>query len=584
MHNGTMVTRTHPLQALAFLYARSTANRFRAQLQKARSPRYLAAIVMGMLYLWWAFFRNSRALPTGAWTQGGTVPPLVAVLLMAVAARWWLFGADRSTLAFTPAELQFLFPAPVSRRTLVHAKLLRLQLGILLNTAIFSVLLRGQAGSWSGWRRGLALWVLFSVFALHRLAVAMLRASVAEHDRAGWRRSLLPMLVLAVPLTAVAWTLFAERAALLAAYGQGLGATVSAANVALTRPMAAIALWPAQALLRPLFATNAATWVAALPAPLVLLLLHYAAVMRTDTAFEEAALEATQFRVERLQRARAGNLGSMGWFGRGKSTVARVPRLALHGQPAVAIAWKNVAAAMRGGAWRLQVILYSVILVMMAVVLRTSGNRDTADAFTAMTAILGGMLLFLGPVSMRYDLRLDLPRLAILKTWPLPGRQIVAAEMAGAALLHTITMWCVLLVPVTVATLEPKLWDPERMDVPVLLAVALGIPFVNALLFTIQNATALMFPAWVRLGTDGRGFETMGQNLLTMGATSLAAAIALVFPVGVAALVLLLGRSWHGWVLPVAVAAGSAVIVVEIWAAMVGLGEVFEKTELSDLR
>jgi hypothetical protein len=34
----------------------------------------------------------------------------------------------------------------------------------------------------------------------------------------------------------------------------------------------------------------------------------------------------------------------------------------------------------------------------------------------------------------------------------------------------------------------------------------------------------------------------------------------------------------------VAVLAGSAVIVVEIWAAMVGLGEVFEKTELSDLR
>jgi hypothetical protein len=59
--------------------------------------------------------------------------------LLLSAARWWLFGADRGTLAFAPAEVQFLFPAPVSRRALVHAKLVRTQLAILLNTLILSL-------------------------------------------------------------------------------------------------------------------------------------------------------------------------------------------------------------------------------------------------------------------------------------------------------------------------------------------------------------------------------------------------------------------------------------------------------------
>lgn len=62
----------------------------------------------------------------------------------------------------------------------MHAKLLRMQLAILINTLIFTVILRGNAGSLAAWERGFALWMLFTTLAFHRLAAGIVRASVLE--------------------------------------------------------------------------------------------------------------------------------------------------------------------------------------------------------------------------------------------------------------------------------------------------------------------------------------------------------------------------------------------------------------------
>jgi hypothetical protein len=110
-----------------------------------------------------------------------------------------------------------------------------------------------------------------------------------------------------------------------------------------------------------------------------------------------------------------------------------------------------------------------------------------------------------------------------------------------------------------------------------------GVPAFNALMFTIQNGTALLFPAWVRLGTESRGFETMGQNLLTTGATTLVAAVALVFPVGAGALVLWLTNDWGGWSVLAATMLASLIIAAELWPVLRWLGTVFEETDISDV-
>ena len=99
-----------------------------------------------------------------------------------------------------------------------------------------------------------------------------------------------------------------------------------------------------------------------------------------------------------------------------------------------------------------------------------------------------------------------------------------------------------------------------------------------------DHGAALLFPSWVRLGTERRGFETMGQGLLTMLATSLAAAVALVFPAGLAILILWLGSSVLGPAsMLVAAFVGAALLFAELWPVIFWLGSVFEKTEVTDI-
>lgn len=569
------------MKAIGFMYARSTRNRLHRQLARVRSPRYLAAMVLGASYLYWALIRNTRVDggPLASLVQLDLILPVLSALLLIAGARWWIFGADRGALAFVPAEVQFLFPAPVSRRTLIQAKLLRTQFAILLNVLIFTVLLRGGGGSADSWRRAAALWVGFSVMALHRLGASIVRANALEHARAGWRRSIVPMVVFTALLVALAWGFITQIDALKAAAAIGFKQVGLEIVSTLQQPVPSAALWPVRAVLAPLFTTTPAGWLAAMPWAVAILAAHFLWVLQLDSAFEEAALEATQHRAERIQRFRTSQSGKARSK---KGKVARIPRLRLHGRPAMAVAWKNVAAALRGGAWRTQLISFTIGLLVLAVLIRTA-STDAADLFVGLVVGWGAMLVFIGPSWMRFDLRLDLPRLTILKTWPLPGKQIVAAEIAAVTLLHSITIWSLMVVPITLVVMDPSLLSERLSLLPVVVAIALGIPLLNALMFTVQNAMALLFPAWVKMGTETRGFETMGQNLLTMGATTIVAAVALVFPAGLGFLVLLFGGDVAGWTLPVATLAGGTILMLELWPVVLWLGDVFDRLDVNDI-
>jgi hypothetical protein len=306
---------------------------------------------------------------------------------------------------------------------------------------------------------------------------------------------------------------------------------------------------------------------------------HYFWVVRLDTSFEEAAIEATQHRAERIQRFRASQMGQARSK---KGKLVSVPRLALTGRPEVAIAWKNVVAALRGGSWKTQLVSFIIGLGALAIVSR-SASDGAGDAFVGVTIGWGAMLLFIGPLWMRFDLRLDLPRLTVLKTYPLEGWRIVAAEIAAVTVLHSITVWSLMTVPLMMFLQDPELFLTSGATVPILVSIVVGVPAFNALMFTIQNGTALLFPAWVRLGTESRGFETMGQNLLTTGATTLVAAVALVFPVGLGALILWVTNDWGGWSVLAATLLASAIIIAELWPVLRWLGTVFENLDVNEV-
>ena len=570
-----------PASAMLFLYARSLHNRLRRQAARVRSPRYLVAVVLGALYLYWALFRNTQAgsAPLNQLLRSDTALVLASMALLVSSARWWLFGADRSALAFTPSEVQFLFPAPITRRGLVHTKLLRMQIAIFVNTIVFSVIFRGNATQLDTWERALGWWLLFSTMAMHRVGASIVRASALEHGAAGRRRMLVPVVIFAALIGGVVYGLVADVAALREAGSGGLTTLAQTAAAALQAPVPGAALYPARLLLDPIVRAGTPAWFLAALLATVVLLGHYLWLIRLDAAFEEAALEATQHRAERLQRFRASQMGQA----RSRTgKLVSVPALALSGRPEVAIAWKNVAAALRGGSWKTQLVAFIVGLTVLAVAARSASAR-AGDVFLGVALGWGAMLLFLGPLWMRFDLRLDLPRLEVLKTYPLPGWRIVLAEIAAVTVLHSITIWSLLIVPAVMGLQDPALLLESGATVPTFVAIVVGVPTFNALMFTIQNGTALLFPAWVRLGTETRGFETMGQNLLTTGATTLVAAVALVFPVGAGALVLWLADDWRGWSVLTATVVASVIVLLELWPVLRWLGTVFEQTDVNEV-
>lgn len=570
-----------PARALLFLLWRSFANRLRSQAARVKSPRYIVAVILGALYLWWALFRNTRAgsAPLDSILRSDITAVLASTALLLSSARWWIFGADRSALAFTPSEVQFLFPAPISRRGLVHTKLLRMQLAIFVNTIIFSVIFRGNATQLATWERALGFWMLFSTLAMHRVGASIVRTSAFEHGQAGRRRMLVPFAVFATLIGAVLYGLVVAIPALRVASAGGIKPLALAFTRALQAPVPDAALAPVQLLLDPIMRAGSAPWLISMLWAGLVVVGHYVWLVRLDSAFEEAAIEATQHRAERIQRFRASQMGQARSK---KGKLVSVPTLALSGRPEVAIAWKNVVAALRGGSWKTQLVSFVVGLGVLAIASRQASDR-AGDAFMGVALGWGAMLLFIGPLWMRFDLRLDLPRLAVLKTYPLEGWRIVLAEIAAVTVLHSITIWSLLTVPVVMFAQDPQLFLESGATVPILVSIVVGVPAFNALMFTIQNGTALLFPAWVRLGTESRGFETMGQNLLTTGATTLVAAVALVFPVGAGALVLWLANDWGGWAVLAATALASAIIVAELWPVMRWLGSVFEQIDVNEV-
>ncbi len=580
------MSRSAATSALSYLYLTTLRNQVRAQLGRVRQPRYVIAMGLGLLYLYWIFSFNTseESNPFAMLAAPGVAPTILSALLLIMAARWWLAKPDRGALAFTPAEVHLLFPAPLSRRTLVHATLLRGQLAILLNVFIWVLLLRGGGSSIEGWQRGIGLWILFSTFSLHRLGAALVRLNASQHETAGRKRAALPILIFGALFATVGVVLWRARPAITAAWSMGLRAALDTTYEALQQPAAAIALAPVRALVAPGFADNGTAWLWSLPPALLVLGLHYFWVVRTDAAFEEAALEASQKRA----RALAANSGATLLAKRsGRGKVARIMALPTWGHPAVAIAWKNIAAAIRGGGWLRQVITIVLIFSVTLLVLRLSVGMPV-EVIIGMSAAWGFILLLIGPVWTRFDLRLDLRDVATLRSLPLSGRSIVAASVIGVAGLHTLSIVSFLMVPLVFALADAA----ARVDLlafvgsplPAAIATILVIFALNLLTFSVQNGLALVFPAWVQLGTDRRGFEALGQTMLTVGITAIGSAIAMVFPFlfGIA-LWFLLQQSFGAWGALAAVLFAAAVLMAELVPLWLAMGGTLEKIEPSDV-
>lgn len=569
--------------ALLYLTGMSIWNRLTSRLRRTREPRYVLALIAGGAYLWFFLIHNvggaTRAGqgPGSAFlSQGGRLVVIALLVLGALGA--WVFGEDKSALAFSAPEVSLLFPAPLSRRDLVGYKMLRAQVAILVNVVIWVALLRRGGVELPPLMRAVGVWVLFTTTHLHRLCAALVRASIGEHGRGAWRRHWISICVFCLIVVG------ATAAVVTGIHAIGpvrdVHAVVAATSQALHHGVGGVVLWPFLAVTGPLYAHTVAQALAALPGALVVVLVHVLWVMTADSAFEDAAVAASAERARRLAAFGKGR------FARAAAKPVKVSQsaggLSPSGHPAIALLWKNFLCLRRTVQTRTLIGPCLAAIVFAALVSSDIGGVPRAVALAC--AICAAILVVFGPVIARNDLRQDMLHLAALKTLPLRGATIVAAEVASSAIPVAVVQWMLIIIAGIALTADPlPHFGYSAMIVAVILALPALVVF-NVLFSLIRNGAPILFPSWIRLGTVvGGGIESLGQNLVSLGFIAILLALMLVLPLAVAGGAVYLLRPLPAIAALTALVAGTAVLGGEVAGAVELLGRALEGTEPSQV-
>ena len=566
------------LRAFWYLTWHTLKNRTWTRIRRARNPRYAISAVIGAAYFWFFLIHNPGQVPR---TIGANFNDMWVVLatmgLVAFATSWWLFGGDKTTLAFSLAETSFLFPAPLSRRAIIGYKLFRAQLAIMINAAIFIFLMRRGVGYLPSGYRAISLWMLFTTLNFHRVGAALVRTSWIEHKRHAFRQNLVPTLVLVVMIVGVAAAGLDGWARVAAVFRDvGFLEAVTAARKLIEAPPAKYVLWPVHSIVSPVFAMTVQEWVAALPSAILVLMLHVWWVVRTDAAFEESAIAASYERVRRIEAWKSRRMTAP----KPEEISRRGFVMPAKGHPAVAIVWKNLLCLRR--TMQLRVFLAPAVLAGTWGWIIGSDKGVVAGTMFSFV-MLAGLLVFFGPMLVRNDLRQDMQNLTALKTLPLSGRNVVMAEVMSSALPIAAAQYLLLLVAGVLAffTKDPL---PANLVITILAVALPGLIAFSTVMVAVQNGAPVLMPGWVRLGTVvGGGMENLGQGVMSMG-IMLIIVLLLMIPAAIVS-------GFSIWLIApfspaiaafAAIVTGTVTLGAETFGIFAVLGRALEKTEPSE--
>ena len=174
------------LAALGYLQFHSAKNRVLVRFRRLKQPKYLVGGIDGARYNYFYFIRYllgytapnrgltfSATTATPAFYEGlGATIFFVAVILA------WVLPHERAALTFSEAEVDFLFPAPISRRGLIHFKLFRSQAAILFTTLILMLVTNRFGGKF--WIHAAGWWLILSNLNLHFLGSSFARTRLMD--------------------------------------------------------------------------------------------------------------------------------------------------------------------------------------------------------------------------------------------------------------------------------------------------------------------------------------------------------------------------------------------------------------------
>jgi hypothetical protein len=266
-------------------------------------------------------------------------------------------------------------------------------------------------------------------------------------------------------------------------------------------------------------------------------------------------------------------------------------QLAGRGRPELGFLWKNLLSTWEYFTPRVFLICAAVIALGCWWLNRQPLGRGFLPGLGAVALAFSIYVLIVGPQFARQDIRSDLGRADVLKTYPLRGWQIVLGELLTPTVILTSILWLALLT--LVLTFHPTrpglLWLTPGLRGTFALCVAAVLPALVCLQMLVPSAAALLFPAWFHATRmRGGGPEVVGQRMIFFFAQTLTMALAFVpalLAAGIPFLIASLLRATGPLALIVCTLAGAVLMLAILLAEIAGgiwlLGARFEKLDLS---
>jgi hypothetical protein len=435
----------------------------RKTFRQLRTVRGIAFFLVGLcvvcLWIGPSIFLNSTLHPRASGPITTTTAP-AAILLVSVLNL--LSSAGERAVTFTPAEVDFLFTGPFTRRQLLIYKLIKTGLAGLLSALVFGAVLGRLGGTYVC--RAVGVWLLFQFLQLLAMIVALVQTIVGERIVSTGRRWLLIGLGIAVALGATQF--FRTHHELNWEF---------VAQVSQT-PMGQIVLTPfrifSEAMLAPKFLYEGLHHsVEAAGIDLIMA----AIVISLDANYLETAATASAKRYDRIARVRRSGLAGTAKATSARLKITMLPFLGGAGP----IIWRQSTTAIRTARSLLTVLL--VMAVVFGMVISRSTHGEGSIGFVVgiclyMTLILSQML--------KFDFRGDLDHLDVLRSLPLRPSAVAAAQLVTPAVVLTVAQLALLTTISFIGQVPKELYFA---------IAAFALP-INLLTLGVENLMFLLFP------------------------------------------------------------------------------------------
>jgi hypothetical protein len=505
-----------------------------------RTPRgaLLGILGFGVLAVWLTVV---LMVPTTGKVDRELVPQFGPAFLLLYCFATVLFSPHDRGLYFAPAEVQFLFTGPFTRRQVLAYKVVLTLMVSLPMALIFGIIVRIREGWLPAVAIGLLLMMTF--LQLFTLVLGLLGTTLGASLYTRGRQAVAVVVGLVV-------------LGLVYLAGEQVGwDRQKLVEAALKSTAWKVVSWPVQAFFYAMVARDwSQLWQPALGG-LALNVGLLVLLFGLDAQFLEASAASSANMYARMLRAQGKQVNVEVQGDQERKQRWGLPMLPYLGGIGP-ILWRQLTTAFRSpGRFTLLLLFLGGVVVLPWFF---AGEHDQLGLMFLLLGMVVWLSVFL-PVLVPFDFRGDIDRIATLKALPIVPWRLALGQVLTPAILMTLVHWSILLGLSFVVT-EKRSW---------LALAAVFAPAFNFYTIAVDNLLFLFFPVRIQASTPG-DFQAVGRNvLLSMGKL-----LGLMVPaVSVGLGVLLATVTGHEWL---AVAVAIPPTLVMAGALILVSGQAFE--------